>query len=62
MVDLKQKYTYKRTKRYNVLYCTCSSSNNIKSKEQHGCQSIPAFDYYMAPGVLKTFKNNLNKL
>ena len=24
--------------------------------EQHGGQSIPAFDYYMAPGVLKTFK------
>ena len=24
--------------------------------EQHGGQSIPAFDYYMAPGVLKTFR------
>ena len=24
--------------------------------DQHGGQSIPAFDYYMAPGVLKTFK------
>ncbi len=23
--------------------------------DQHGGQSIPAFDYYMAPGVLKTF-------
>ena len=28
----------------------------LNQKEQHGCQSIPAFDYYMAPGVLKTFK------
>lgn len=25
-------------------------------KDQHGEESIPAFDYYMAPGVLKTFK------
>lgn len=24
--------------------------------EQHGGQSIPAFDFYMAPGVLKTFR------
>ena len=24
--------------------------------EQHGGQSIPMYDYYMAPGVLKTFK------
>ena len=24
--------------------------------DQHGGQSIPAFDYYLAPGVLKTFK------
>ena len=24
--------------------------------DQHGGQSIPAFDFYMAPGVLKTFK------
>ena len=23
--------------------------------DQHGVQSVPAFDYYMAPGVLKTF-------
>lgn len=28
----------------------------INQKEQHGAQSIPLFDYYMAPGVLKTFK------
>src|SRR5699024_3781970 len=24
--------------------------------DQHGGQAIPAFDYYLAPGVLKTFK------
>lgn len=29
---------------------------NLNQKEQHGCQSIPAFDYYMAPGVVSTFK------
>ena len=29
--------------------------------EQHGGQSIPAFDYYMAPGVLKTFKKELKQ-
>ncbi len=27
--------------------------------DQHGGQSIPAFDYYMAPGVLKTYKKQL---
>lgn len=29
---------------------------NLNQKEQHGCQSISAFDYYMAPGVVRTFK------
>ncbi len=29
--------------------------------EQHGGQSIPAFDYYMAPGVLKTFKKTFKQ-
>lgn len=33
--------------------------------DQHGGQSIPAFDYYLAPGIRKTFQreyiNNLNK-
>ena len=29
--------------------------------EQHGGQSVPAFDYYMAPGVLKTFKKELKQ-
>ena len=29
--------------------------------DQHGGQSIPAFDYYLAPGVLKSFKCNFMK-
>ena len=29
--------------------------------DQHGGQSIPALDYYMAPGVLKTFKRQLKQ-
>ncbi len=29
--------------------------------DQHGGQSIPAFDFYMAPGVLKTFKKELKQ-
>lgn len=30
-------------------------------KEQHGSQSIPAFDYYMSPGVLATFKKQFQE-
>ncbi len=30
--------------------------------DQHGGQSIPAFDYYMAPGVLKTFKKQFKQM
>ena len=33
----------------------------LNQKEQHGCQSIPAFDYYMAPGVLRTFKKKFQQ-
>lgn len=29
--------------------------------DQHGGQSIPAFDYYMAPGVIKTYKKELKQ-
>ena len=29
--------------------------------DQHGGQSIPALDYYMAPGVLKTFKKQFKQ-
>lgn len=28
--------------------------------EQHGGQAIPAFDFFMAPGVLKSYKKNLS--
>ena len=38
---------------YGALAAIAIQSNQ---NEQHGGQSIPAFDYYMAPGVLKTFK------
>ncbi len=38
---------------YSALAAIAIQSNQ---NEQHGGQSIPAFDYYMAPGVLKTFK------
>ena len=30
--------------------------------DQHGGQSVPAFDYYLAPGVLKTFKKQFKQL
>lgn len=30
--------------------------------DQHGGQSIPCFDYYMAPGVIKTFKKEFTQL
>lgn len=38
---------------YAALAAIAIQSNQ---NEQHGGQSIPAFDYYMAPGLLKTFK------
>lgn len=34
---------------------------NQNQKEQHGCQSIPAFDYYMAKGVIQTFKKQFKQ-
>ena len=43
---------------YASLAAICIQSNQ---NEQHGGQSIPAFDYYMAPGVLKTFKKELKQ-
>ena len=30
--------------------------------DQHGGQSLPAFDYFMAPGVLKTFKKQFKQM
>ena len=38
---------------YSALAAIAIQSNQ---NDQHGGQSIPAFDYYLAPGVLKTFK------
>ncbi len=38
---------------YAALACIAIQSNQ---NDQHGGQSIPAFDYFMAPGVAKTFK------
>ena len=43
---------------YSALAAICIQSNQ---NEQHGGQSIPAFDYYMAPGVLKTFKKEFKQ-
>lgn len=41
---------------YSALAAIAIQSNQ---NDQHGGQSIPAFDYYLAPGVLKTFKKQL---
>lgn len=43
---------------YGALAAIAIQSNQ---NDQHGGQSIPAFDYYMAPGVLKTFKKQLKQ-
>lgn len=43
---------------YSALAAIAVQSNQ---NDQHGGQSIPAFDYYLAPGVLKTFKRQLKQ-
>ncbi len=43
---------------YSALAAIAIQSNQ---NDQHGGQSIPAFDYYMAPGVLKTFKKQFKQ-
>ena len=43
---------------YSALAAIAIQSNQ---NEQHGGQSIPAFDYYMAPGVLKTFRKEFKQ-
>ncbi len=43
---------------YSSLAAIAIQSNQ---NEQHGGQSIPAFDYYMAPGVLKSFKKEFKQ-
>lgn len=43
---------------YSALAAIAIQSNQ---NDQHGGQSIPAFDYYLAPGVLLTFKKQLKQ-
>ena len=43
---------------YSALAAIAIQSNQ---NDQHGGQSIPAFDYYMAPGVLQTFKKQFKQ-
>ena len=43
---------------YSILSIIAISGNQ---KDQDGEQGIPAFDYYMAPGVLKTFKKQFKQ-
>ena len=44
---------------YTALAAIAIQSNQ---NDQHGGQSIPAFDYDMAPGVLKTFKKQFKQI
>lgn len=43
---------------YSALAAIAIQSNQ---NDQHGGQSVPAFDYYLAPGILKTFKKELKQ-
>lgn len=43
---------------YGSLSAIAIQSNQ---NDQHGGQSVPALDYYLAPGVLKTFKRQLKQ-
>ena len=43
---------------YSALAAIAIQSNQ---NDQHGGQSIPAFDYYLSPGVLKTYKKQLKQ-
>ncbi len=43
---------------YSALAAIAIQANQ---NDQHGGQSIPAFDFYMAPGVLKTFKRQFKQ-
>ena len=44
---------------YSALAAIAIQSNQ---NDQHGGQSIPAYDYFMAPGVLKTFKKQFKQM
>ncbi len=43
---------------YSALAAIAIQSNQ---NDQHGGQSIPAFDYFMAPGVVKTFRKQFKQ-
>ena len=43
---------------YSSLACIAIQANQ---NDQHGGQSIPMLDYYLAPGVLKTFKKQFKQ-
>ncbi len=43
---------------YSALAAIAIQSNQ---NDQHGGQSIPAFDYFMAPGVVKTFRKEFKQ-
>ncbi len=40
----------------------CAIAIQSNQNDQHGGQSIPAFDYYMAPGVMKTFRKQFKQM
>ncbi len=40
----------------------CAIAIQSNQNDQHGGQSIPAFDFYLAPGVLKTFKKQFKQM
>lgn len=44
---------------YAALAAIAVQSNQ---NDQHGGQSIPAFDYYLAPGVVKTFRKQFKQM
>ncbi len=44
---------------YSALAAIAVQANQ---NDQHGGQSIPAFDFFMAPGVLKTFKKEFKQI
>lgn len=44
---------------YASLACIAIQSNQ---NDQHGGQSVPLFDYYLAPGVIKSFQKNFRDI
>lgn len=54
--------TLRPAKRIETAGILSSILMEIVQNEMHGGQSIPAFDYYLAPYVRMTFKEELNKI